>query len=194
MSGNGSGKEIDRRVRRTREAIRKALVALIVERGYDAVTVTDVIARADVGRSTFYAHFTDKRDVLAANLEELAGFLRASSAAGPDRLFAFSLPMFEHIDEQRDLVRALLGRRGGGAVVPYIEQVLATIVREELLSRLPAGAAPSDLDLVVACVVGAFMALLARHADGEISTTPRQLDAAFHAVVAPGVQAILHQR
>src|SRR5687767_3562998 len=62
----------DRRVRRTRRLVQQALVELILEKGYDAVTVTDIIDRADVGRSTFYAHFTDKQDVLFSNLDELA--------------------------------------------------------------------------------------------------------------------------
>lgn len=48
---------MDRRVRKTREALYASLVSLIVTKGYDATTVQDVIAEADVGRSTFYEHF-----------------------------------------------------------------------------------------------------------------------------------------
>jgi AcrR family transcriptional regulator len=50
----------DRRILRTRRSLLDALVGLILEKGYEAVTVQDVIDRADVGRSTFYAHFHDK--------------------------------------------------------------------------------------------------------------------------------------
>ncbi len=88
---------------------------LILEKGYDAVTVTDIIARADVGRSTFYAHFTDKQDVLFSNLDQLT-FLHPAPRDDPGELFAFSRPMFEHVREQERLVRALLGpakRRAG---------------------------------------------------------------------------------
>jgi AcrR family transcriptional regulator len=52
----------DRRVSKTRKALKEALTDLILEKGYEAVTVQDVIDRADVGRSTFYAHFIDKDD------------------------------------------------------------------------------------------------------------------------------------
>ncbi|VFA96579.1 TetR family transcriptional regulator [Nocardia cyriacigeorgica] len=41
----------DRRVRRTRDLLHRALIELMIERGYERVTVTDVIDRADVGRS-----------------------------------------------------------------------------------------------------------------------------------------------
>ena len=61
----------DRRVARSRRALKEALTDLILERGYESVTVQDVIDRADVGRSTFYAHFLDKDDLLMAILADL---------------------------------------------------------------------------------------------------------------------------
>ncbi|NUT38706.1 MAG: TetR/AcrR family transcriptional regulator [Thermoactinospora sp.] len=180
----------DRRVRRTRQAVQRALIELILDKGYDAVTVTDVINRADVGRSTFYAHFTDKQDVLFSNLDELA-FLRPDPAAdGP--LFAFSLPMLRHAREQDRLVRALLGRRGGSAVLARGERILSEVVRRELLARGADQGMP--LDLAVTCVVGAFMALLRGWADGEITATPEQLDAAFRRAAVPGAEAYLRSR
>ncbi|MEU8382841.1 TetR/AcrR family transcriptional regulator [Streptosporangium sp. NPDC048865] len=182
MSGN-----TDRRVRRTRQAIQRALVELILEKGYEPVTVTDLINRADVGRSTFYAHFTDKQAVLFANLDEIAFLHPAPRTDGP--LFGFSLAMFEHVHEQRRLVRALLGRRGGQMVVAHGEQLLQAVVRDELLAR--DGRASASLDLVVTCAVGAFMALVRKWVDEEIDATPAELDAAFHATVVPGVQAML---
>ena len=51
----------DRRVQRTRKLLQDALMALILEKGYEAVTIQDIIDRANVGRSTFYAHFLDKQ-------------------------------------------------------------------------------------------------------------------------------------
>jgi AcrR family transcriptional regulator len=170
--------------------VQEALVALILEKGYDAVTVTDIIDRADVGRSTFYSHFSDKQDVLFSNLDELA-FLHPAPDGRPAELFAFSLPMFEHVREQRRLVRALLGRRGGGLVHARGEQLLAAIVRDELIA---AGArASASLDLLVACVVGAFMGLLRAWVDGETTASPAELDAAFRTTVEPGMRAVLNQ-
>ncbi|GAA1838075.1 TetR/AcrR family transcriptional regulator [Luedemannella flava] len=179
---------LDRRVRRTRFAIHRALMDLMLEKGYEAVTVTEIIDRADIGRSTFYAHYTDKRDVLYASLDELAGFLRAHRDDG-EGLFGFSLAMFEHAHEQRLLIRALLGRRGGTVVRDRIAYVIGELVREQLVAHNPAPAIP--LDLLVAGVVGAYMALLARWADGDEPHTPAQLDAAFRQLVTPGVAAAL---
>ena len=61
----------DRRVNRTRRALKEALTDLILEKGYEHVTVGDVLDRADVGRSTFYAHFVDKDALLMAILADL---------------------------------------------------------------------------------------------------------------------------
>jgi len=72
----------DRRVRRTRTLLQDALIALILEKGYEAVTVQDIIDRADVGRSTFYAHFLDKQQLLLSRVEELHAFLAQQHAQG----------------------------------------------------------------------------------------------------------------
>src|ERR1700754_1124415 len=66
----------DRRVRRTRRLLREALIALVAERGYERVTVQDVLDRADVGRSTFYAHFRDKEALFASCFDDLRADLR----------------------------------------------------------------------------------------------------------------------
>src|SRR5689334_21361134 len=53
----------DRRVGRTRDLLQKALLELIDERGYDAITIQDIVDRANVARATFYVHYTSKDDL-----------------------------------------------------------------------------------------------------------------------------------
>ncbi|MDF5753623.1 TetR/AcrR family transcriptional regulator [Spongiactinospora sp. TRM90649] len=189
----GNAIRADRRVRRTRQAVQRALIELILDKGYDAVTVTDIINRADVGRSTFYAHFADKQDVLFSNLDELAETLRSSAKAhGDDGLFGFSLPMLEHVAEQRSLMRAVLGRRGGAAIIARAERFIGEIVRDDIIAALPPGAPPPPaLDLVVTGVVGAFVAMLSRWADGDPSAGPEEVDAVFRGLIGPGVREVL---
>jgi AcrR family transcriptional regulator len=55
--------KIDRRVQRTRELLQKALIELISEHGYDAITIQDIVERANVGRTTFYLHYSSKDDL-----------------------------------------------------------------------------------------------------------------------------------
>jgi AcrR family transcriptional regulator len=67
----------DRRVRRTRELLRSALLSLIQEKGYERITVRDILDRADVGRSTFYAHYRDKDELLQSGFEDVRSALAA---------------------------------------------------------------------------------------------------------------------
>jgi AcrR family transcriptional regulator len=62
--------QVDRRVQRTRALLRDALMSLIAEKGYRAITVQNIIDRANLGRSTFYAHYQDKEDLLLSGMEE----------------------------------------------------------------------------------------------------------------------------
>ncbi|MEM8863015.1 MAG: TetR/AcrR family transcriptional regulator [Chloroflexota bacterium] len=54
----------DKRIRRTHRLLREAFIELIAEQGYNSLRVEDILQRADIGRTTFYAHFKDKRALL----------------------------------------------------------------------------------------------------------------------------------
>jgi AcrR family transcriptional regulator len=186
---------LDRRVRRTRRALHDALLALMIEKGYDAVTVQDVIDRADVGRSTFYSHFTDKRDLLDHGLDELRAMLQQPEVARPagrDRLFRFSFAMFAHARDQRLLVQALVSGPGGGPVLGGLQRVLGETVRAELTALVVwHRTGPTPDEIVVAYVVGAFLAVLTGWLTVAPDRTPEQVDETFHMLVAPGVRSAL---
>ncbi len=67
----GEDTSIDRRIIRTKIAIRNALVALIEEKGFDALSVKDITTRADINRGTFYLHYRDKFDLLEQTQAEI---------------------------------------------------------------------------------------------------------------------------
>jgi AcrR family transcriptional regulator len=190
MTENSAPSRVDRRVRRTRDAIRSALMQLMTEKGYEAVTVADIIARADIGRSTFYTHFTDKQQVLHDSLDDLAAFLRAYRATRQGQLFTFSRALFEHVHEKRALLRAVIGRHGSTVMHDRIEYHLVDLVREDIeaIGR-PVQGVP--IDLVVDFVVGAYLSLLSRWVDETDPRSPQEMDTAFRRLVIPGVQAVL---
>jgi AcrR family transcriptional regulator len=101
----------DRRVQRTRHRLKAALLELIRERGYDGMTVEDITERADVGRSTFYSHFTSKEDLLFAGFDQwLRSLTEPPPSTGPEPRFHFSRPLLEHIREQRRFFLATMVR------------------------------------------------------------------------------------
>jgi AcrR family transcriptional regulator len=123
--------EDDRRVKRTRRQLREALIALMLERGWDAVSVRDICERADVGRSTFYVHFADKENLLLSGFDELhRGMEELRTSARQS--FGFLLPLAEHAAENRRLVEALLGRQSGQRVHWRFRDMLRLLIEAEL--------------------------------------------------------------
>lgn len=129
----------DRRVQRTRELLRGALFALIREKGFEALTVQNIIDRANVGRATFYAHFDNKEDLLLSGFDSLRESLKerqreARLRRGPleEWVFAFSHNLFAHVDDHRDLFRAMAGERSGAVVQSVVHKLLLDLVRDDV--------------------------------------------------------------
>ncbi|MEM7348052.1 MAG: TetR/AcrR family transcriptional regulator [Chloroflexota bacterium] len=64
-------KKEDRRSTRTRLALHQAIIELMQEKQYETITIQDIIDRANVGRSTFYAHYQDKEDLVNSNVTSI---------------------------------------------------------------------------------------------------------------------------
>lgn len=115
-------KRDDRRTARTRQAILSAFVALVLERRYDAIRVSEIIARADVGRSTFYEHFRSKDDLLRQSMDWLLRILAEAASPGADAArLAF---VVGHFWENRRLARAILAPPLGLSVRRQLESLI----------------------------------------------------------------------
>src|ERR1044071_454986 len=104
-----SDKKTDARVRRTRDALGDALVALMHEKPFETITVQDVLDRAKVGRSTFYSHYSDKDDLLMSDAEEFfesVSLILSARGDKSDRVFPVK-EFFGHIAEAQQFVNAL---------------------------------------------------------------------------------------
>ena len=189
---------IDRRVARTRTVLHTALLSSLRGKSYDAITVEDLCAKAKIGRSTFYAHYTGKDDLLRARLKHLGDMLRERRRAGATEPAArkglvFSRIMFEHAYEHVHLHRHLLGNRGGSIAFEMIRDMLAELVRDEIVpaGRAAGGDAPLE-NFTVAYIVGAFMAVMDWWMKQNMALPPRQIDALFQRAVAEGIAAVRH--
>ena len=188
---------MDRRIARTRASLRQALMSLIREKGYDAISVADICRVADVGRSTFYAHFASKDDLKRSGIDQLRRQLVGHGALSSDRAgtakadaLGFSLPMFEHARDHRDLYDALVGDRGGAVALGAIRGMLAELVRDELGARAgKKSSEPIPRELAVQYVVGAYMAVLTWWLDGGAKVPAERIDAMFRRLASEGLSA-----
>jgi AcrR family transcriptional regulator len=188
---------IDRRVARSREMLHQALLSLIIKKSYDAITVEEICEAANVGRSTFYAHFTSKDDLKRSGLEHLREQLldrQQSAAVSGDKetgSLGFSLTMFEHARDHIHLYRALMGSQGGSVALGTIRQVLCDCVRGELaVTRDKNGKDGIPNELIVEYVVGGYMAMLTRWLDGGAKLPPAKIDAIFRRVAIEGIASL----
>jgi len=190
---------MDRRIARTREALHRALMSLILEKGYEAITVKDICEAANVGRATFYAHFTSKDDLKRSGLEHLRTVLldehRKALATHGDRKdlwLGFSLTLFEHARDHIHLYRALAGSRGGAIALGTIREILSEFVRDELVAAGNGTANGESTDaapreIVVHYVVGAYMAVLTWWLDGGAKLPPQRMDTMFRRLATKGI-------
>jgi AcrR family transcriptional regulator len=137
----------DRRVRRTRRALQKALVDLILEKGYDAVTIEEITDRADLGRTTFYLHYKDKEELLMHAIDTICeDFIETHSSLlaqidSPEnalKQLRYNLDerilyhIFAHARENADLYKVMLRGEGGARAT----RRFANVIQEETNKRL----------------------------------------------------------
>ncbi|RWM08780.1 TetR/AcrR family transcriptional regulator [Mesorhizobium sp.] len=189
-------REIDRRAARTRKALHQALLTLMLRKGYEALSVQDIIDEADVGRSTFYAHYTGKEDLLRSGfqmlreeLKEAQSTARAGAKASHDDPLGFSTAMFEHAARYADHYRTMIGGRGGAVTENEIRLILSEMVRQDLSSSLHDDTIPRDF--VVQFIVSAFLTALNWWFERKPKLSPSQVDAMFRSLVLDGLSPLM---
>lgn len=127
---------MDRRVRKSREALYSAFIALIVERGYDAISVQEIINAADVGRTTFYAHFKSKDELLLFGFQRLRDGLHSLvDRANSEGTWQFVEPLLQHAKAHRGLYLALLNGGGGRLAEREFQSIVEDMVVHELAGQ-----------------------------------------------------------
>jgi AcrR family transcriptional regulator len=168
-------KKHDRRVARTRQQLREALVTLVLERGWDAVSVTDVCNRANLGRSTLYLHFADKEDLLFSGFAQLEAALESVRAAAPGQ-FAFARELLAHTQGHLKLFRALADSRTSRRVIQHLRGISARLVTSELGSlRI----ARPQVPLLTPYIAGGLVELIVAGLEGSTRQSADELAAGF---------------
>lgn len=145
----GASANTDRRIARTKRALRSALIELMEERGLDGVSVNDLCARADLNRGTFYNHFHDKEDLLTyledeviAELESIQEEMKGLTVLDLMRYRArkkplpFLVNLFDYLREQGDFLHAVTGKGGDIRFAPRLrDSVCANLIQTILHER-----------------------------------------------------------
>ena len=191
------GKRIqDRRVQKTRDLLQGALAALVQEMDYDAISVKQILDRANVGRSTFYMHYRDKDELLASSMLDLLRKTQAPpTASGLERqgeIIAFSLPVFDHVQEQLSMRRSKMGSKGRAALHEQLQTILAEMIEDRIkvtfssYAKQENGVSP---DLLASFVASTFVLVLNWWVEGDKPLSAQAANDIFQSLVLPVLAA-----
>jgi AcrR family transcriptional regulator len=198
--GTTNSRKIDPRIERTQEALRAALISLIDEKGFDAISVLDIAERARLNRATFYLHYRDKQDLLIRMSE--AVFDRLVEEAGPidrDNL-GFQKPprqvvlLFRHLAEHRDFYRVVLGRSGVPAFAARMREYIAAFTQGRMASlhSLYPMATPIVDDMFISeYVAGALLGVLVWWLENDLPHSPEYMADRFGWLSAAGTYRMM---
>jgi AcrR family transcriptional regulator len=182
----------DRRINRTRQILFRAFSELVFEKGYDDITIREIIDRADVGRSTFYVHFQDKEDLAVSNLIQQLDLLTESVEQRNSNSHNF-LPgrdFFEHIRENYPTFKAMTSRRGLDLFFQTGQKYWSQRVITQLQAMLPAGQEASvPVPILAHYVSGAFIILLKWWIDNKMPYTSDYMAEIAEQLITPSIQA-----
>jgi AcrR family transcriptional regulator len=189
----------DRRVAKTRGSLHAALASLIHEKSYDNIVVKEILARANVGRSTFYTHFRDKDDLLESSIRDVLGnaVVPATTNRAVERLLHFSLPVLEHIERYRATAGAMMDARARSVVHERLERELVRLVADELeclIQHRVVSGHEVPTDLLAQFVASTFVVILNWWLTGDRQLAAADVNEAFRALVLPTLQANVVER
>lgn len=193
--------KIDRRVIRTRQLLRAALLSLIRERGFDKLTEQEIAERATLNRATFFLHYTDKydllRQVISATLDELTALRPPASPVNsdttdPERLRQFFVALFNHVVNNAEFYRVTVG---AGGIAVAANEIYETTFRVGIrwLNRVGIRAWRVPPDVMVSMLCGAYMGMVRWAVSQPTMPAPEVMANRFMELVLPGILAVLSE-
>jgi AcrR family transcriptional regulator len=183
----------DPRSQRTRDQLGNALIELLLAKPFDDITVQEVLDRAQVSRSTFYEHYSNKNDLFLSDVDD---FFRNMSTHlerrnDPSQRIAPVTKLFTHIVAARDLYAALVASGRMHDVRELGEAHFARSMANRL-ERSPGGCRlplPARTALAHA-LAGSLFSLLAWWVRQGMAASPAHMDELFHRMAAGSVANI----
>ncbi len=185
---------MDRRQQKTRAAIFSAFGSLLAEKSYNKITVQNIIDEANVGRTTFYAHFETKDDLLKELCEELFGHIIDSAmdcththglysdASAPESVFCHLL---QHLQENDKNILGLLSCESSEIFLRYFKNSLNELVQSQFVNQNRINNMDIPQDFLVNHISGSFVEMVLWWIKGRMKQTPAELDRYFRAVIEP---------
>ena len=182
------GQELNRHQRRrmrTKKKLIDATIDLLLEKGYDAISIQDITDRADLGRGTFYIHFKTKEDIvwsiIKENLDEADRKARQVFGISPPSnlvLFAYR-NMFNHAAENKDLYRIMLGSLGSSSLTKRVVDYLTADLERDMILYPLAQSYDIPLHIQARIITGAIIELIVWWLENDNEYNPDEMAVMF---------------
>jgi AcrR family transcriptional regulator len=179
----------DRRSQRTRRLVNTAMLELLFEKHYDAITVQDILDRAGIGRSTFYTHFFDKEDVLTSIAEQMLElFGKQLSQRQEKGAIIPVLELFEHVQQHEQYFRAMLRGPTAEMFWEMAQTALSKTVEQALSTVYAENASPViSREMIAQYLTGSILALLKWWLKAEMPYSPAYMEQVVQQLALSGV-------
>lgn len=167
----------DRRSQRTRHLLSEAFVQLLREKGYSAITVSDLIERANIGRSTFYSHYRDKDDLFVHELDRVIEVLSSGIQDQDEMPFFPSLGLFRHVGEEYELYKALVWTPGIDLLIKHLQKSLGHRIEQGLQKNETNSDIP--LPILATFIASSFLTLLKWWLENKMIYSPEEMNTIF---------------
>ena len=185
---------MDRRQQKTRAAVFSAFSSLLARKSYSKITVQEIIDAANIGRTTFYAHFETKDDLLKALCEELFGHIISSAMDCththglysnnnvPESVFCHLL---QHLQENENNILELLSCESSELFIRYFKDNLKELIQNQFVNQNRRNNKDIPQDFLVNHITGSFVEMVLWWIKNQMKETPEKLDKYFRAVIEP---------
>ena len=184
----------DRRSQRTQQTLMDALIALLAVKHYDEISINDIIDRANVGRSTFYAHYQGKDDLLKSGFERVLDMLihHISFGETDQDLRLDTTQLFRHAQGHYELYRTLVWGSGFDLLTKDGHAALSAKFQENFAQFLSGKPEPSiPLTVLSYSMAGTLLILLKWWLDNKMPYSPEYMDEIFQRLVMSSARNIL---
>jgi AcrR family transcriptional regulator len=183
----------DRRAVRTQRMVKQALMELMHSMRYEDITVQHILDRADIGRSTFYAHYPDKDDVARQLLEEMMeSITHGVKPETAEKSAAFPIAeMFRHLQSQLSARGIWQSSRGREYLFSVGQAYWNRRIERELTARLgKRGASRVPIPVAARMVTGAATSLIDWWIKQKMPYSPEEMQEMFNRVMMPGIRSL----
>jgi len=202
-------KKTDRRIQRTRQSLRTALLELIKEKNYDEISIEEITERANVGRTTFYLHYKDKEDLL---MEEISAIMYERAQVLSEIPFSVWVPVseddlkknialqplllvFEHIHNNSELYNLLLKSTNSSKIIERIRRVSANAIVKFVETKMETDPIPLlsevPIEFFAAYFSGALISVVGWWIREDMHHSPEEVTNMFRSLFFSGATGSL---